>query len=344
MPKSSLSTTNRAALLRSPAFLGHETGGHPENPRRLVAIDAELERQGLIEGRVEVAFAAADRAAVERVHDPRYLDLLERVTKRGGAWLDPDTMIGPDSYEVACLAAGAAVAAVNAALDGVAHRSFVLGRPPGHHATRARGMGFCLINTVAVAASQALARGLDRVAIVDWDVHHGNGTQDIFYDSNRVLSCSVHQSPFYPGTGSAQETGAGAGWGCTINVPLAAGQGDAVFAGVFDEIFLPRIREFRPELLLISASFDAHQADPIGGMRLTETGFAALAERVVGVADECAEGRVVAVLEGGYDPLALARSVAAVLRVLDGNAPGEYDEHNTRPERAPHEQETDRRP
>ncbi|MGH2562259.1 MAG: histone deacetylase family protein [Thermomicrobiales bacterium] len=333
-----------SALLRSPAFLGHETGGHPENPRRLLAIGAELERQGLIAGRPHVAFEAAERTATERVHDPRYLDLLERVTERGGAWLDPDTMIGPDSYEVACLAAGAAVAAVNAALDGTARRSFVLGRPPGHHATRAQGMGFCLINTVAVAAAHALARGVARVVIVDWDVHHGNGTQDIFYDSNHVLFCSVHQSPFYPGTGSAQESGAGAGRGCTINVPLAAGQTDVVFAGVFDEIFLPRIHEYRPELVLVSAGFDAHQADPVGGMRLTEAGFASLAERVVGVADEYAEGRVVAVLEGGYDPPALGRCVAAVLRVLDGDGPAEYDERNAHPERAPHEQEKGPRP
>jgi acetoin utilization deacetylase AcuC-like enzyme len=310
----------------------------------LLAVDAELERQGLIAGRPEVAFAPADRALIERVHDPRYLELLERVTERGGAWLDPDTMIGPDSYEVARLAAGAAVAAVGAALSGAARRLFVLGRPPGHHATRAQGMGFCLINTVAVAAAHALANGLERVAIVDWDVHHGNGTQDIFYDTNRVLFCSVHQSPFYPGTGSAQETGTGAGRDSTINVPLPAGQVDDVFARVFDEIFLPRLRAYRPELVLVSAGFDAHRDDPIGGMRLTEDGFAALAERVVDLAEAHAEGRVVAVLEGGYDPPALGRSVAAILRVLDGNARAEYDERDAHVGRTPREQETGPRP
>lgn len=205
-------------------------------------------------------------------------------------------------------------------------------------------MGFCLINNVAVAAAHALARGLERVAIVDWDVHHGNGTQDIFYDSNRVLLCSAHQSPFYPGTGSAQEVGTGAGRGFTVNAPLAAGQGDGVYARVFDEIFLPRLRDERPELVLISAGFDAHHDDPIGGMRLTDEGFAALAARVVAVANACAQGRVVAILEGGYDPPALGRCVASVLRILDGGAPAEYDEQDADPDRTPSQQEMGPRP
>src|SRR5215207_2189255 len=174
-----------AALLYAPDFLGHDTGSHPENPRRLVAVTADLARAGLIDGRPAVPFAAAEIAAVERVHDPRYVEALRDLAARGGGWIDADTMVAPESFDVALLAAGAAVAAVDAALDGRIERAFALVRPPGHHATPRHGMGFCLLNSVAIAAAQALARGLDRVAIIDWDVHHGNGTQDAFYDSDQ---------------------------------------------------------------------------------------------------------------------------------------------------------------
>jgi acetoin utilization deacetylase AcuC-like enzyme len=181
-------------------------------------------------------------------------------------------------------------------------------------------MGFCLLNSVAVAAAHALARGLERVVVLDWDVHHGNGTQDAFYASDQVLFCSVHQWPLYPGTGSAAERGEGRGAGYTINAPLSRGRGDDDFLRVFDERFLPAARAFRPELVLISAGFDAHAADPLGGMRLTEGGFASLARRALDLAEESCGGRLVAVLEGGYDPGGLARSIAAVLRVLDGES------------------------
>lgn len=319
---------HRVALVRSPAFLGHETGAHVENPRRLLAIDAELKRQGLFTGRPEISFAPASREAVERVHDARYLDLLEQVSEAGGAWLDADTMIGPDSYDVASLAAGAGIAAVDAALAGTSSRSMVLARPPGHHATGQGGMGFCLINTIAVAAAHALTRGLVRVAIVDWDVHHGNGTQDIFYATDRVLFCSVHQSPLYPGTGDVAEQGSGAGWGYTLNVPLPPGEGDATYLRVFDKVILPRVREYEPQLVLISAGFDAHEVDPLASMRVTESGFREMAARTIATADETAAAGVVAFLEGGYDPNALARSVAEVVRALDTGPDGEYDDRD----------------
>ncbi len=311
------------ALLRSPRFHGHETGGHPENPRRLAAVEAELTRQDLLDGRPEVPFGEADRAALERVHDPRYLALLEEVTDRGGAWLDGDTLVGPDSLGIARLAVGAAIAGVDHVLDSKTplRRAFALVRPPGHHATPTRGMGFCLLNTVALGAAHALARGLERILVLDWDVHHGNGTQDAFYTTDRVLLCSVHQWPLYPGTGSSSERGEGRGAGFTLNAPLPRGRGDDDYRRVFDERFLPAARAFRPELVLISAGFDAHAADPLGGMRVTEAGFASLAQRAVDIAEEYAAGRLVAVLEGGYDPGGLARSVAAVLRVLDGETP-----------------------
>ncbi len=325
-PSSAVSAAHPAhvtALLRSPRFQGHETGGHPENPRRLAAVEAELAGQGLLEGRPDIPFGEADRAALERVHDGRYLALLDEVTDRGGAWLDGDTMVGPDSLGIARLAVGAAIAGVDGVLDpdSPLRRAFALVRPPGHHATPTRGMGFCLLNTVAVAAAHALARGLERILVLDWDVHHGNGTQDAFYTTDRMLFCSVHQWPLYPGTGSSSERGEGRGAGFTVNAPLPRGRGDDDYRRVFDERFLPAARAFRPELVLVSAGFDAHVADPLGGMRVTEAGFASLAQRTLDLAEEHAAGRLVAVLEGGYDPGGLARSVAAVLRVLDGETP-----------------------
>ena len=310
------------ALLRSRAFLGHETGGHPENPRRVLAIEAELERAGLLADRPAVPFGPAPFDAVARIHDHRYVEEIAAAAERGGGMLDADTIVEPDSVEVALLAAGAALAGVDAVLDGVVSRAFALGRPPGHHATPARGMGFCLFNSVAIAAAHALARGLDRVLIVDWDVHHGNGTQDAFYATDRVLFCSVHRHGrgFYPGTGAAAERGTGTGAGFTINAPLPPGQDDAAYARAFADRFLPAARAFRPELILVSAGFDAHAADPLGGMNVTEAGFAAFAHDLVALAEDepRAAGRLVAVLEGGYDPRALGRSVAAVVRALDG--------------------------
>jgi acetoin utilization deacetylase AcuC-like enzyme len=187
-------------------------------------------------------------------------------------------------------------------------------------------MGFCLLNNVAIAAAHALSRGLSRVLIVDWDVHHGNGTQDAFYDTDAVLFFSTHQYPFYPGTGAASETGRGKGEGFTINVPLSAGQRDDDYLRVFDERLLPEVDRYRPELIVISAGYDAHAHDPLGGMRLTESGFAALTARVCALADRHCDGHLVAVLEGGYDPPALGRSVAATLRTLDGEPLGGYDD------------------
>jgi acetoin utilization deacetylase AcuC-like enzyme len=314
------------ALLRSPRFLDHDTGEHIENAVRLPAIDRELEHQDLIAGRPDVPFGPADLVDVERVHNPWYVEAIERAADQGGGWLDHDTYLSPASYDVALLAAGAAVAAVDAALDGTAARSFVVARPPGHHATPERGMGFCLLNNVAIAAAHALARGLTRVLIVDWDVHHGNGTQDAFYDTDQVLFFSTHQYPFYPGTGAAAETGIGQGEGFTINVPLPAGQRDDTYVRLFDERLLPAAQHYRPELILISAGYDAHVDDPLGGMRLTEPGFAALTERVAALAAAHAANRLVAFLEGGYDPPALGRSVAATLRVLDGERNVGYDD------------------
>jgi len=307
----------RTALLQSPAFLGHDTGDHPENAGRLLAIEAELTRRDLRADRPDLPFSAASRSTIERIHDPAYVDLIHQLAGRGGGWLDADTIVQADSVAVAELAAGAAVAAVDAVLDGRIDRAFVLARPPGHHATPTRGMGFCLFNHVAVAAAQALAREMERVAILDWDVHHGNGTQDTFYATDRVLYCSLHQWPLYPGSGQEEDQGSGSGRGFTVNVPLAAGTDDASYLKAFDQRVAPAIDRYRPDLLLISAGFDAHFADPLASLQLTEMGFAALARRAIDLADAHANGRIVALLEGGYDPPALGRSVATVLEQLD---------------------------
>ncbi len=307
----------RTALLRDPRFQGHDTGGHPENARRLRAIDQELAARDLVRDRPIVPFGAASDAALGRVHDPRYVAGVREFAAQGGGYLDADTVVRPDSVEVAALAAGAGIAAVDAALDGVAARSFVLARPPGHHATPQRGMGFCIFNTIAVAAAQALERGVARVMIIDWDVHHGNGTQDAFYDSDQVLFVSLHQSPLFPGSGAASERGAGQGSGYTLNVPLRAGGGDEVYRAVFADVVTPAAEAYQPELVLISAGFDAHAADPLANMRATEAGFAGMARRAREIAETYAEGRMVAFLEGGYDPPALAQSVVATLAVLD---------------------------
>lgn len=306
-------------LLRSERFTGHDTGTHLENPNRIPAIDAELQRRDLLGHRRELPFGPAGDETIERVHDADYLAAIEVIASGGGAWLDADTIIRKDSVEVARLAAGAGLAAVEAALAGEVRRAFVLARPPGHHATPAGGMGFCLLNTVAIAAAHALASGLERVAIIDWDVHHGNGTQDAFYDDPRVLFCSLHQWPWYPGTGATAERGSGRGEGFTLNLPLPAGSDDAVYLATLRDHVVPRVRAFGPELVLVSAGFDAHAEDPLGGMLVTETGFAGMAGLCLALAEEHAEGRLIVVLEGGYVPDALGRNVATVIATLDGD-------------------------
>src|SRR5918994_2475532 len=276
----------RTALFRSLTFREHDTGGPRENADRLVAIETGLERLDLLGGRPEIPFSAAPDDILARVHDPRYIAGIREFSAQGGGWLDADTAVSSRSVDVAALAAGAGVAAVDAALDSRARRGFVLARPPGHHATPSRGMGFCLFNTVAVAAAHALDYGLERVLIVDWDVHHGNGTQDAFYETNQVLFCSIHQWPLYPGTGAASERGNGRGAGYTMNVPLPPGADDDAYTEIFDQVFLPAASAFRPQIVLISAGFDAHASDPLGSMQVTERGFSDLSRRVVRVAED----------------------------------------------------------
>jgi acetoin utilization deacetylase AcuC-like enzyme len=303
------------ALVRDDAFAGHDTGPHPEHPRRYRAILAALDAAGMLDAGRELPHQPAGDEAILRVHTAAHLDLLTAITARGGGWIDADTMVAPDSLDAARRAAGAAIAATDAALAG--RRAIALGRPPGHHATAGRAMGFCLLNSVAIAAAHARAQGAERVAIVDWDVHHGNGTQDIFYEDGAVWYASIHQSPLYPGTGYPNETGRGAGAGATRNCPLPPGSGDAEWLDAIDARVAPFIEESRPDVILLSAGYDAHRDDPIGGCRVTDDGFAALVGRTRDLAARLCDGRLAVVLEGGYDPAALGRCLVRTVQALD---------------------------
>jgi acetoin utilization deacetylase AcuC-like enzyme len=311
-------------LLDHPSSLAHDTGPHPEQPARILAIERELEARDYL-GFERVSSPAAHRSTLRAVHPERHIDLVERMAAAGGGQIDADTVVSAGSFQAALHAAGGAVALVDRLLDGSAPSGFSIHRPPGHHAEAARAMGFCLFNNVAVAAQHALdAHGMQRVMIVDWDVHHGNGTNDIFSEDPRVLFVSVHQSPLYPGTGAASDVGAGAGRGFTVNLPVAPETGDAGYRSLIDHVAVPLARRYAPQLLLISAGFDAHEEDPLADCRVTDAGFAAMTRSL---RDCCAEhsGPVGAVLEGGYSLDALARSVAATMEVLAGGAPGPVD-------------------
>ena len=266
---------------------------------------------------VEPREASEDELA--RIHAREHIALVRETAGRAVA-LDPDTFTSPETYDVARLAAGAAVNAVELVLSGRGTRALAMVRPPGHHAERSRAMGFCFFNNIAIAAAHARARGLSRVAIVDYDVHHGNGTQRSFYQDAAVLFISSHQFPFYPGTGAADEIGSGAGAGCTVNFPMAAGATDADFERIY-QTTVAILRQYRPELILISAGFDAHADDPLGGMRVSTAHFGRLTALLAAVADDCCDGRVVAVTEGGYDLMALSGSLRVVIDVLDGATP-----------------------
>jgi acetoin utilization deacetylase AcuC-like enzyme len=314
-------------LITSPIFADHLTPpGHPERVERfevMQAVAAEFRQKGI----PVVAPRPATEAEIGRIHAPEYVTLIKETAGRAVA-LDPDTFTSPHTWEAAQMAAGAAVSAVEHVLDGGAGaRAFALVRPPGHHAEHGRAMGFCFFNSIAVAAAHARARGISRVAIVDFDVHHGNGTQWSFYDDPSVLFVSSHQYPYYPGTGAAEDVGKGGGAGFTLNVPLSAGATDADYEVAYSRLAFPVLRQFRPELILVSAGFDAHMDDPLAGMRLTSEYFGRLMRALADAADEFSQGRLVAVTEGGYDLAGLASSLRASISALTGasrkhDAPG----------------------
>ena len=305
-------------ILTDKRFLDHRPGPyHPESHRRLEALYAMLEERDMVERFRRVPTQRAERDELLLVHAPKYVDLVASTEGQEHCSLDPDTSTSPGSYEAALLAAGGLNRAISKVISGELQNAFALVRPPGHHAEINRAMGFCLFNNVAVGAKYAQRfHDLRRVLIIDWDLHHGNGTQHTFEEDASVLYFSTHQYPYYPGSGALEQVGREKGAGFTVNVPLTPGQDDRVYVRIFEKILRPIALEFDPELILVSAGFDIHTDDPLGGMRITPEGFAALTRSILDTAQACCEGKVVLTLEGGYDLTGLTTSVKAVLNEL----------------------------
>src|SRR3954468_15005608 len=306
--------------MSAPVFLHHESslrhdpGPHPERAERIVAIDRELEARGGL-GWERRSSQPAEREALLAVHPLEHIRFIRELSEMGGGAIDLDTAVSEGSYEAALHGAGGACDAVDAVLGG-ARSAFSAHRPPGHHAEAARAMGFCLFNSVAVGARWALdRRGCERVLIVDWDVHHGNGTNDIFHATDEVLFVSIHESPLYPGTGPASDAGSGVGTGYTVNLPVAAGSGDDVWVSLVAHVVAPLARAYAPDLVLVSAGYDAHADDQLAGCRVSDAGFAAMAAWARAIAAE-ADAPLAAILEGGYELGALSRGVAETMGAL----------------------------
>ena len=310
----------KVGFVYDPIYLKHDTGQHVENARRLEAIISHLEQTGLKQQLTPIKPRPATVEELSLVHHEQYISYIREVAQKGGGWLDADTVMSPNSYDAALYATGGVIEATEAVMNGEVASAFALIRPPGHHATPQRAMGFCLFNNVAVATKYALARyGLERILIIDFDVHHGNGTQEAFYDNPQVLYVSTHLYPFYPGTGGIDETGSGEAEGTTINIPLPSGCGDAEYEQVFAQIAAPAAKRFKPQLILASAGYDPHWTDELALMQVSVSGFARVVKIVKELADELCNGRLVFSLEGGYNLAALAASVKATFDVLLGN-------------------------
>jgi acetoin utilization deacetylase AcuC-like enzyme len=311
-----MSGAGRVLLFSDPAMAGHRPPGHPERPERLAAVEAGVADAATAAGAAleRPAVEPADEAALERIHPARYLALLDDAAKQGGGWIDADTHIGPASMVAARLAAGATIQAATAAADGEATVAFAVVRPPGHHARRERAAGFCLLNNVALAAMALRASGLARrIAILDWDVHHGDGTQAIFEADPDLCYASTHQMPLYPGTGDAAERGTGPGLGSKHNVPLPPGSGDEAFIDAWLTRLLPAVAAFAPDAILVSAGYDAHRVDPLAELEVTAAGYWSVAESIGRTAREGGIRGVALTLEGGYDLDALRESAAATV-------------------------------
>ncbi len=302
-------------------FTKHDFYGHPESASRLFAVMDYLTKYQILPRLVRIPGRAATREELMRCHHPRHIERVEEISRRGGGLLDADTYTNEFSYDAAVYAAGGLIDLTHAVVDGLFDNGFALVRPPGHHATPIRAMGFCLFSTIAIAARAArYDRGLERVAVIDFDVHHGNGTQDVLIEDPTVLFISSHQYPFYPGTGGLHEIGKGEARGATINIPLDVGVGDQGFKRLYGEAVFPVLRRFQPQLILVSAGFDAHWDDPLANIGLTLTGYRWLCQGLIELATELCKGRIVFLLEGGYNLEVLAPGVGNVFRLLLGDS------------------------
>jgi acetoin utilization deacetylase AcuC-like enzyme len=312
----------QVGLVYHPDYLRHDAGQHhPEHAGRLESVIQALESSPTLRPMVNLDITHDAEAWVARVHQRDHIRVVEAASQQGRAALDPDTIVCSDSYAVALKAVAGTLAAADAVMSGEISQAFCALRPPGHHAEAHRPMGFCLFNNVAILARYLQQQhGLDNILIIDWDVHHGNGTQHIFEDDSSVFYISTHQYPFYPGTGAVTETGSGRGEGFTMNVPLPSGSGDDVYIDVFEQHLLPRALAYRPDFVLISAGFDAHYADPLAHMQVSEKGYRRMTEVVKEIAAACCNQRLISVLEGGYNLPALGRSVATHVETLQQDA------------------------
>jgi acetoin utilization deacetylase AcuC-like enzyme len=308
----------RVGFLFDEVFLAHDTGGHPENPERLRYLLRHLEENNWFERLVKLKPEPTTFSRLSSVHDPSYIRFVEEASARGDKLLNAgDTVVSSGSYQAALTAAGAGITASSLIIEGKIDAAFCAVRPPGHHAERDKAMGFCLFNNIAVTASfLKTERGIPRILIIDFDVHHGNGTQNAFYDDPDILYISLHQYPHYPGTGRESERGEGKGLGFTLNIPLPAGSNDIDYITAFQEKAIPAAESFSPQFVLISAGFDPHRDDPLSAMRLTEDGFYQLTKMIKEIAERWAKGSMVSILEGGYHLNALARSVERHLEAL----------------------------
>ncbi len=312
----------RVGLITDPTHVAHERVGHTERPERLLAIMEHLQSTGLKDRLVQLPAREATDDELLAVHHQSVLDVVEEhAAGRGGGWIDLDTYVTPQSPAIARRAAGAAIEATHAVISGELRSAFVATRPPGHHATPTASMGFCLFNGIAVAAAAALRSGIERLAIIDWDVHHGNGTQAIFDADPRVLYVSTHASPYYPGTGDIGEIGSGEARGTKVNIPLPHGTGDRGFIDAYERVAVPVMERHQPQLVLISSGWDSHAADPLGTLNVSTAAYTRAAAAVIDAANRLCDGRVVAVLEGGYDTRALAWCAGGLVQLLLGEEP-----------------------